>query len=379
MTRAAFFRGFNLLRLALLSLCTAPALAAPQGVSTGDCEVLASGQLRSAEYVASYRGACQGGKAQGQGQAEWRLRYAPAAAPVLWQGRFDQGVFLSEPAVKAARRIYSARVLLDLGEFQGPDQRGRLWVESRVEGKLPALACAPISLQVSAQGALHDDAVTRQWLGAAYRRWQSVCADTLTAQRGRALGIQLHTGSEWSPDGNGNLPAGVVQAFTPMGAGEPQWQPYTNRAAQARAAATQAQQKTDEAQANQARLRAFARAAGARRYVALDVLEHNPFRFGDEVLLVAVEMVEARSPTEGVVRAARRLRGDWTRALVRGPVASWDQQGRILAVRAKGRSSDEHTRDALVLEVLDSQRCEQIDCADYLRMPGDRWLREEAW
>ena len=66
MTRAAFFRGFNLLRLALLSLCTAPALAAPQGVSTGDCEVLASGQLRSAEYVASYRGACQGGKAQGQ-------------------------------------------------------------------------------------------------------------------------------------------------------------------------------------------------------------------------------------------------------------------------------------------------------------------------
>ena len=128
-----------------------------------------------------------------------------------------------------------------------------------------------------------------------------------------------------------------------------------------------------------ARLRAFARAAGARRYVALDVLEHNPFRFGDEVLLVAVEMVEARSPTEGVVRAARRLRGDWTRALVRGPVASWDQQGRILAVRAKGRSSDEHTRDALVLEVLDSQRCEQIDCADYLRMPGDRWLREEAW
>ena len=46
---------------------------------------------------------------------------------------------------------------------------------------------------------------------------------------------------------------------------------------------------------------------------------------------------------------------------------------------AKGRSSDEHTRDELVLEVLDSQRCEQIDCADYLRMPGDRWLREEAW
>ena len=32
MTRAAFFRGFNLLRLALLSLCTAPALAAPQAL-----------------------------------------------------------------------------------------------------------------------------------------------------------------------------------------------------------------------------------------------------------------------------------------------------------------------------------------------------------
>lgn len=55
--------------------CAAPAA----GVSVGDCEVLASGQLRSNEYIASYQGGCKAGKADGQGKAEWRLRYAPNA------------------------------------------------------------------------------------------------------------------------------------------------------------------------------------------------------------------------------------------------------------------------------------------------------------
>ncbi|MDO5623930.1 MAG: hypothetical protein Q4G71_04495 [Pseudomonadota bacterium] len=376
----AVSRCLGIVCLASAWLCfgAMPALAAPPGVSTGDCEVLASGQLRGDEYVASYRGPCQGGKAQGQGRAEWQLRHSPAAAPVVWQGRFDQGVLLSEPAVKAARRVDSTRVLLDLGDFQGPGQRGHLWVESGVNGKLPALACQPLSLQVSTQHALHDDAVARQWLDAAYQHWQSACGGSLNALQRRNLRVQLREGDTWAPDAFGNLPAGVVQAVTPVAAGSAQWQSYTNRAAQARAAAAREQQGVDEALASQARVRAFARANGARRYVALDVIDHNPFRLGDDVLLVAVQMVEARSSTEGVVRAARRVRGDWTRALVQGPVASWDQQGRILAVRAKGRSNDKYTRDALVLQVIDSQRCEQADCADYLRMPGGNWLREEA-
>ena len=68
--------------LALASLSTPLALAAPAGVSTGRCEVLASGQLRSNEFVASYEGNCKAGLAQGQGKAVWQLRHAPQAAPV---------------------------------------------------------------------------------------------------------------------------------------------------------------------------------------------------------------------------------------------------------------------------------------------------------
>ena len=130
--------------------------------------------------------------------------------------------------------------------------------------------------------------------------------------------------------------------------------------------------------ANQGRLRDFARTTGAKQVVELRALEQNPFRFGDGVLLVGLQLVEARTPTEAVVRAASRVSGDWSRALLQGAIAQWDNQGRVAAVRVKGRSAEKRTEDALVLELVDSRRCDSIDCEDYLLMPGKRWLREGA-
>ncbi len=355
--------------------------ASPTGVTTGGCEVLASGQLGSNEYIASYQGGCQGGRAEGQGRAEWRLRYAPNAAPVVWQGRFSQGVFLAEPAVKAARRIDGTRVLLDLGLFQSADQSGRLWVESRVDGKLPAQACQPVSLQVSTTGALADDEVAKRWLQSAYNRWSAACQEaSAKLASGRILRVQLREGDTWAPDAYGNLSGGTVQAVTKISEGSAGavWSQYTNRAAQQRANAVSQQNEAAALQANQERLRSYARAVGATQYVELAALEQNPFRFGTGVVLVGLQLVEARTPSEAVVRSARRVSGDWSRALAQGGIANWDNQGRIVAVRIKGRSTEKHARDALLLEVVDSKRCETIDCEDYLFMPGRRWLREEA-
>ena len=369
--------------LALASLSTPLALAAPAGVSTGSCEVLASGQLRSNEYVASYEGNCKAGLAQGQGKAVWQLRHAPQAAPVVWQGRFTQGVFLAEPEVQGAKRVDSTRVLLDLGNLKGPGHTGRLWVESRVDGKLPAQACTPISLQVSAQGPLTDDAVAKQWLQSANQRWRAVCgAEAANAQRGRNLRIQLRDGGGWAPDSFGNLPADVVQAVTPFvagaGAAGQDWQQYTNRAAQQLATATREQQRVDQASAGQARLQAFVKAQGASRFVNLQTLEQNPFRFGNEVLLVAVQMTEARTPSEGVVRNANRGGRDCcTRALVQGDVRNWDAHSRVVAVRVKGRKSDTRATEVLLLEALGSQVCTEADCEDVLRGPQG-WLKEGA-
>ena len=359
--------------------------ASPAGVSTGACEVLASGQLGSNEYIASYQGACKDGQANGQGRAEWRLRYAPNAAPVVWEGRFHQGVYLAESAVKGARRIDRTRVLLDLGTFQSAGQSGRMWVESRVDGKLPAQACQPISVQISTAGSLADDEVAKQWLHSAYQRWSAVCQQananpSTKSASGRLLRVQLREDDAWAPDAYGNLPDSTVQAVTSVttGAGPVAWNQYTNRAAQQRTNAAHQQQATASMQANQERLRNYARATGATQYVELSALEQNPFRFGQGVVLVGLQLVEARTPTEAVVRPARRVSSDWTRALVQGAIAPWDNQGRIVAVRIQGRSTDKHTRDALILEMVDSKRCEAIDCEDYLFMPGRRWLREEA-
>jgi hypothetical protein len=357
------------------------AAAAPGGVLTGDCNVVASGQLRSNDYIASYQGGCEAGQAHGQGRAEWRLRYAPNATPVVWQGRFERGVFLAELAVVGARVIDRTRVLLDLGPLRSGAQTGRLSAEARVDGKLPAQACQPVSLQVSAEGPLADDAVAKGWLQAAYQRWQAVCRDAgAQLAPGRHLRVQLHAGNTWAPDGYGNLPAGVVQAVTPMAAADaaPVWNQYTNRAAQQQANAQRQQEGDAAMRANQDRVREFARTAGATQVVELRALEQNPFRFGDGVLLVGLQLVEARTLTEAVVRASSRASGDWSRALLQGAIAQWDNQGRIAAVRVKGRSTDKRTQDALVLELVDSRRCQSLDCEDYLLMPGRRWLREGA-
>ena len=353
--------------------------ASPAGVSTGACEVLASGQLGSNEYIASYQGACKDGQANGQGRAEWRLRYAPNAAPVVWEGRFHQGVYLAESAVKGARRIDRTRVLLDLGTFQSAGQSGRMWVESRVDGKLPASACQPISVRLLAPGELTDDNVAKQWLQAGFQRWQQVCGgEAATKLKGRNVQLSIHQGSEIAPDGYGNMPATVVTTYGPFDAGSYQPTQYTNKAAQAVVQQQQqAAQATEQAQTHQ-RLKAFATEVGAKRYVDLRELEQNPFRYGEQVLLVAVNVVSVESPVQAIVQPARRTRYEYSRALVNGvQVAQWGSESRLLAVRSMGRSKEPGSKGVLSLAVVESRSCKEINCADYTYVTGNRWLRDE--
>ena len=371
----------------LCSMGTGPLWAQTGGVSTGGCEVFASGRLGSSDYLPSYQGGCKNGMAEGQGTATWRIRHAPDAAPVQWQGRFSQGVFLAEAQTVGAQRIprNSHRVLLDLGPLSAPAgaQPGRLWAESQVDGKLPASACQPYSLQVSANGRLADDALAIAWLDKAYSRWLAICPQAPDALKGRNLGIKLHQGTDWKPDSYGNLPNAVVEASkyfrSPSNDQAQEWTSYRNTAAQQVAQTQREQSDKEELQANQERIRAFARQTGASQLVPLEALRNNPFRFGEQPILVALRLTAALTPTEAVVQPAKRDRGDWSRVLVRGPIADWDNQGRIAAVRVKGRSTDSDTEGAVVLELLQSQRCKAWDCEDYLYMPGRRWLSDERF
>jgi len=365
--------------------CVFIALAAPAVARATDCEVLASGQLGNNDHIASYTGGCKNGRAQGQGEARWVLRYAPDTAPVVWQGRFDDGIYLAEPEILGARRLEYARVLLDLGRLTGPGRRhGHLWVESSAEGKLPPSACRPsFNLHVSTQGPLHDDALARQWLDAAYQRWQRICSASVPPTGpARPLRVRLHEGDHWMDNRSSALPAGVVQAHTALGTSTPpraaHWQGYSNRPAQEHAAtlrqqARQAELQT-ELQANEKRLRDFASAVGARRFVTLEALQQNPFRFGDEVLLVDLRLQEARTPTEAIVRGtATRYSGG---SLLHGDIAQWNDTSRLVAVRVQGRSEEPDIRGMLLLQLIDSRVCAKRNCDDFLVMPDKRRLNE---
>ena len=358
-----------------------PAYAAPEGVASGSCEVVVAGIMRTSDYIYRYEGGCKNGLAEGQGTASWQLRHAPDAPPTTWKGRFSQGVFLENKHTVGARRVDNTRVLLDMGSMPAPQgaQPGRLWAESRVEGKLPASACQPLGLQVSANGNLADDALARDWLDRAYAHWQSLCPDGAAAVKGGFLRVSLQRGGDWSPDSNGNIPSGVVQATKQLRKQPPEWSSYRNEASQQQARLQQDQQDAKDLQANRDRIHAFAKKTGAGQLVSLEALEKNPFRFDKQVILVAVRMAAARTATEAVVQPARRTRGDWSRVLLRGAIAEWDAQGRVAAVRVHGRSTDKATEDAVVLELVESQRCNAPNCEDFLLMPGRQWLLDEKF
>jgi len=364
--------------------CALIALTAPAVASAAGCAVLASGQLGNDDHIASYTGGCKNGRAEGQGEARWALRYAPDAAPVIWQGRFVNGIYLAEPEVLGARRLEYAKVLLDLGQLTGPDRHsGRLWVESSAEGRLPPSACRPsFNLHVSTQGPLHDNAVARQWLDAAYQRWQHICSTSVPPTGpARPLRVRLHEGNNWMDNPGPTLPAGVVQAHTSLGTSTPpkaaNWQGYSNRPAQERNLALHQQAKQAELQAelqaNEKRLRDFARAVGAKRFVTLEALQQNPFRFGDEVLLVDLRLQKARTPTEAIVRGTTNYGGG---GLLHGDIAQWDDTSRIVAVRVQGRSEEPDIRGMLLLQLIDSRMCARRNCDDFLVMPDMRRLNE---
>lgn len=357
----------------------APARAAAPSVSTGECAVQSSGTLNSSEYVYSYSGGCKDGKAEGQGKAQWQLRNAPTVAPVVWQGRFVQGVFLAESATKGARRVDSSRALLDIGAVQAGGKSGRLWVEGRLDSKLPVSACRPISLRLLVNSDLADDKLARQWLQSAHQLWRGLCAGELAALKGRNVQLSIHQGTELVPDSFGNLPQAVVTSYGPLDAASYQPTQFNNKATQAVADQQKQQQRTNEQAGALKRLKDYAQQVGAKRYVDLAELEQNPFRYGEQVLLVAVEVMRVETPVQAVVQPARRVGYGYSVALANGvQVAQWGKESRLLAVRVMGRSKEDDSRGTLSLAVVESTGCKEFNCEDFTYVTGNRWLRDEA-
>ena len=364
-----------------------PAYAVAQQVSM-PCQVRAAGvMLNPSNHVLQYQGACKNGFAQGEGKAEWRFAGAPDVAPVVWQGRFDNGILLMPKAVLGAKPRDSSNMLLDLGPLaDSAGKGGRLWVESSFDNKLPADACRPKALHVlvDVHAALASEQEARQWLQAAYRHWQRACpqghANPNQPGQPTALAkLQIYQGFELTPDANGNLPPVMVSAMASLQGKDLSLRSYTNNAATLQQQKASQADQVKEYAANADRLQAMARQYGAKQAVDLQGLDKNPFRFDGQVLLVGVKPVRVLSRTSATVRPSHRDGWDFTLALAEGSdVAKWGEDSRMLAVKVKGRSTDVRTQDRVILEVLGSQACAISDCQDYLLHPGGAWAHDKV-
>lgn len=337
---------------------------------------------QSWQYVFAYQGGCENGLAQGEGRAQWQPRSAGNAAPIVWQGRFDRGIFLSRAAVRAARPLADSQVLLDLGPLADSEGKGgRLWVQAALDASQPADACMPIALHVlvDLHSPLGSEQVARQWLQTALRHWQQTCSAANPAAVQGLVRLMLYQGFELAVDADGHLPVPVVRASASLQGRELMFQQYSNNAsAQQQRNAGQSEQRK-EYSANAQRLQAMVRKYGAQRVLDLPTLDKSLPRLRGQVVLVGVRPERVLSRKKATVRTAHRDGWDNTAAVVEGPeIAQWGKDSRVLAVKVLGRSTDVRTQDQAMLQLLGSARCSEVDCEDYLLMPGGQWAHDRV-
>jgi hypothetical protein len=332
---------------------------------------------QSWQYVFSYQGGCDNGLAQGEGRAQWLPR-SEGRAPIVWEGRFDRGIFLGLPAVRAARPLADGQVLLDLGPLADSEGKGgRLWVQAALDGNTPADACAPMALHVlvDIHSSLGSEQVARQWMQAALQHWQRACPAAVQ----NLVRLMLYQGFELAADGDGRLPAPVVRATASLQGRELLFQQYSNNAAAQQQHNAGLPEQRREYSANAQRLQTMVRQYQAQRVVDLPTLDKNLGALRGQVVLVGVRPERILSRRLATVRTAHREGWDSTAAVVEGQeIARWGKDSRMLAVKVIERSTDVRTQEQAILQLLGSARCSEVDCEDYLLMPGGQWAHNKA-
>lgn len=282
-----------------------------------------------------------------------------------------QGALGSQPLAEG--------VLLDLGPLANSEGKGgRLWAEAAAQGSHAADACRPKALHVlvDVHAPLASEAVARQWLQAAHHQWQKLCP---AAQSVGLVRLMVYQGFELVPDADGNLPTPTVRATASLQGRELLFQQYSNNATSLQRQNAGQPDQRKEYSANADRLQAMVRKYDARRVADLQAIDKSGARWQGQVLLVGVRPERVLSRRAATVRSAHREGWDVTEALAEGAeIAKWGKDSRMLAVKVKGRSTDVRTQDRMILQVLGSQVCSDLDCEDYLLMPGGQWAHNKA-
>ena len=278
----------------------------------------------------------------------------------------------------AAAALASGHVLLDMGPLADSEGKGgRLWVEAAA---LSPNACHPKALHVlvDVHTPLGAESVARQWLQAAHHQWQRACPGPVARSVG-LVRLALYQGFELAADANGNLPEATVRATASLQGKELLFQQYSNNATSLQRQNASLPEQRKEYSANAARLKALLRQYEAKRVLDLQTLDKHLAQWQGKVVVLGVRPERVLSRKAATVRAAHREGWDVTEAVAEGAeIAKWGKDSRVIAARVKGRSTDVRTQDRVIVQVLGSQTCAELDCEDYLLMPGGQWAHDRA-
>lgn len=246
----------------------------------GGCKVWAPSGLSRDDFIARYAGGCREGRAQGQGKLEWLYRYASLKTKSVWEGHFDNGVFLGDlPATTHVDPLPGDEYLVRSGAIEG----GTLTViaSSAQDGPLRLCPAHRVAVALAAGTPAADDGVVRRVLEAAAARYRAQCAASLGSPLMEAFDVPLE------PNAQGRLPSAVARARI-------DWpaltiSAYSNSAADEARAAQRAQAAAERVQAARRQFDAFTQRNGISAWVTSEQLDANPFRYeGKMVGLVVV-------------------------------------------------------------------------------------------
>ena len=272
--------------LMTLSTFSTPALAENPGSSyvtaaPSGCKVWAPSGLATSDYVPHYTGACKEGRADGKGKLEWLLRYAELKPKAIWEGYFENGVFVGDqPSIGHIDPMPGDQYLVRLGSLKGG---GQLTLVDTGPQTGPMLFCPAHSLAIFMDGitSSDDDAVKRVMQTAA-QHYRVVCPSSLGNPLLEAYDVPIAINDK------GRIPIPIARARMEWPGTE--ISAYNNSAADAARAKQRQTAAQDQVMKSEEEFNTFSRQNGISTWVTANQLDANPFKYEGKVVGIVVAL-----------------------------------------------------------------------------------------
>jgi len=350
--------------LLAVSVLAAPALANNPGssyVTANDagCKVWAPSGLATSDYVPRYSGACKDGRAQGKGKLEWLLRYAELKPKAIWDGYFENGVFVGDaPSIAHIDPMPGDQYLVRLGALKGG---GQLTLVDTSPQTGPMALCPAHTLAVFLDGtaATDDDAVKRLMQNAA-QRYRVVCPSSLGNPLLEAYDVAIDINDK------GRIPISIARARMEWPGSD--ISAYNNSASEAARIKQSQTAAQDRLAKSREQFDAFSHQNGIVTWVTAQQLDANPFKYEGKVVGIVVAMNRMLTRERALVDNATNEAGGTVQLAGITPDFPDRQHPVLVAARVGKRSAVQEAggEEYTTIQKLAVLPCSLSDCSDLL-------------